>query len=238
MTLLEIIQGFCRRTNVPTPATVLGSTDEQILQILGLLEEEGKDLSKRGPWNALTFEATHTTLAAIDQGAITTIAPNGFNYIKNDTIWDRTNQWPVLGPINGPIWQSSLAWTVTGPRQEFRIRGRRLLVYPAPSAGWTWAFEYQSKNWIIDTTGVTYRKEFVLDTDEVLLDDDVLQMGLRWRWKKEKGLDYAEDFRTYEMQVKDLLSRDGGKAILKMDRRTRRGFAPGIFIPSGNWQLP
>jgi hypothetical protein len=60
-------------------------------------------------------------------------------------------------------------------------------------------------------------------------------MGLRWRWKKEKGLDYAEDMRTYEMQIKDELGRDGGKQILQMDNLTTK--RPGISVPDGNWNL-
>jgi len=60
-------------------------------------------------------------------------------------------------------------------------------------------------------------------------------MGLRWRWKKENGFDYAEDFRTYETQVKDAIGRDGGKPILHQDENPWRGPAPGIFIPEGNW---
>jgi hypothetical protein len=61
-------------------------------------------------------------------------------------------------------------------------------------------------------------------------------MGLRWRWLREKGLDYAELFRTYEMQVKDALGRDGGKRVLSMDGN-RREVGPNVFIPSGSWAL-
>ena len=83
MSMLTTVQRFCGRTGLTVPATVYGTTDPQIRQILAMLEEEGDDLSKRGDWQELTFEATLTTLAQEDQGAISTIASNGFNYIKN-----------------------------------------------------------------------------------------------------------------------------------------------------------
>ena len=69
MSVLSVIATVCGRTNVPVPTTVLGNTDTQIVQMLRLLEEEGNDLAQRGDWNALTYEATLTTLAAEDQGA-------------------------------------------------------------------------------------------------------------------------------------------------------------------------
>ena len=82
MTLLSVVQRFCQRTNISVPATVYGSTDPQVLQIMALLEEEGADLSGRGDWQALTNEATHTTVATESQGDIATIASNGFRYIE------------------------------------------------------------------------------------------------------------------------------------------------------------
>ena len=237
MPLLEVVQYVCRRSGVPVPTNVTGSTDPQVLQMMALLEEEGNDLSSRGAWQGITFEASHTTVATEDQGAIATIASNGFRYIKNQTIWDRTNKLPVIGPLDGQEWQSLKALTATGPRYQFRIRGGKLLVNPTPTAGYNWRFEYVSQNWILGADGTTYKQYFTLNTDTILLPETLVTMGLRWRWKKEKGLEYAEDFRTYEMEVKDALGRDGGKRVLFMDEEAWRGAQPGIWAPQGNWNL-
>ncbi len=237
MSLLTIIQAVAKRTAIPSPATVLGNTDTQIVQLQALLEEEGADLARRGAWQGITFEATHTTVATESQGAITSIATNGFNYIKNQTIWDRTDRLPVLGPIDSQDWQALKAVQMTGPRYQFRIRGGLLLVNPVPTAGHSWAFEYVSQNWILAADGVTYKQLFTLDTDTVLLPESLLILGLRWRWMREKGLDYSELFRTYEMQVKDALGRDGGKPILHCDEHAYQGPKPGIWVPPGNWSV-
>jgi len=207
-----------------------------VLQLFRLLEEEGNDLARRGDWEGITFEATHTSLAAEDQGAITSIATNGYRVIKNGTFWDRTNKLPVLGPLSNAEWQTLKGVGTTGPRYHFRIRGGKVLVNPTPTAGYTWAFEYISKNWILGADGTTYKQYFTLDTDTILLPEDLVLMGLRWRWKKEKGFDYAEDFRTYETQVKDALGRDGGKRTLSMDGGSHSA-KPGIFVPDMSWSL-
>lgn len=237
MSLLTIVQYMCGRTNVPVPATVVGSSDPQIVQMMRLLEEEGASLAIRGDWQSLTLEATHTTVALEDQGALTSIATNGFRAIKNQTIWDRNTLLPVLGPVSSEDWQALKAVVVNGPRYRYRLRGNHLLVNPVPDAGLTWAFEYLSKNWILAADGLTYKQYFTADTDTVLLPEEIMVLGLRWRWMKEKGLAYADLFAEYEVQVNTALGQDGTKPILNMGDSGSSRMRPGIFVPVGSWQV-
>ena len=236
MNMLELVQRFCRRTNIPVPATVFGSTNAQVLQALSILEEEVNDLASRHTWQGLQHEAVHVTIAAEDQGNIDTLDP-GFRFIRNNTIWDYTDRLPVLGPLDGQQWQALKAILSTGPRYQFRFRGNHLLVNPVPVAGHTWKFEYESKYAIVAVDGTTFKEFFTADTDSFLIPDNLLLMGLRWRWMREKGLDYGELFNTYERQVKDAMGRDGGSVTLAMDNEGRE-LKPGIFVPNGNWVVP
>lgn len=231
MSLLTTVQRFCRKTNLTVPTTVIGTTDAQIAQIYALLEEEGNDLSGRGDWNVLTVEATHTTVANENQGEIVDIADNGFRFIKNDTMWDRTENLPLL-VIDGPDWQAEKGFAETSPRYRVRIRGGKLLATPTPVAGNTWAFEYCTWNWINQND----KQYFTNDSDTIDLPEFIVQMGLRWRWKKEKGFEYAEDFRTYESLVADALTREGIKKVLYQDR-PERNKSPKIVVNQGNWNL-
>jgi hypothetical protein len=236
MSLLTVIQYVAGRTGVTVPSSVLGTSDPQVLQLLRLVEEEGEDLRKRGPWQGIVKEASWSSTAAEDQGAVTTLAASGFDYIKKDTFWDRTSKFPIIGPLSDSEWQARQALAITGPRYSWRIRGGKMLISPIPAASLTFVFEYISKNWILGVDGTTYKQYFTLDTDTILLPEELVIMGLRWRWKKEKGFDYAEDFRTYEAQVKDALGRDGGKVTLSMDGSIRKP-QPGVFIPDQSWSL-
>lgn len=236
MNVLELVQRFCRRTGIPSPVTVNGSTDNQVLQILAILEEEVTDLAKRHDWQALTLQGQITTINAEDQGHIDTLA-SGFRYLRNNTMWDVTDGLPVIGPLDGQQWQAVKAVFANGPRYQFRILGNHLLVNPIPAAGHNWTFEYAATGAILDQDGTTTKQYFTSNFDTFLLPEDLHLLGLRWRWLREKGLDYAELFQTYEFQVKDAMGRDGGRPRLSMD-----GFGnemkPGIFVPNGNWSVP
>lgn len=237
LSLLDLVVRFCQRTALPAPTTVMGNGDAQIIQIRALIEEEGMDLSRRGDWEGLMFEATFPSVAAESQGAILDLAPNNFRSIKNETIWNRTTRLAVCGPMSAREWHARKAMVATGPRYRYRLRGGNLLVNPTPPAGQTWAFEYRTKNWILDITGVG-REYYVLDTDVTAIPAELILMGLRWRWKKEKALDYAEDQRTYEAVVQNMLGQDGTKAVLNMDAAYASGPSPMVVVPSGSWAIP
>lgn len=237
MSLLTTVQRFCERTNLSRPATVYGSTDPQVVQIKALLEEIGIDANSRATWQATTRQATHTTIANENQGALTTIAGAGWDYVKNMTIWDRSMRLPVLGPLTGIEWQALKALVVNGPQYQFRIWEGNLMVNPVPAAGLEWVFEYGSKYWILGNDGVTYQEYFANDGDTCLIPESLLLMGLRAWWKKEKGLDYAEDMRMYETQFKDASNRDGGKPLLHLDDCGNDGPKPGIWVPQWSWPV-
>ncbi len=235
MSLLTTVQRFCRRNNITVPDTVIGTANDQVAQIYSLLEEEGNDLAGRGNWQSMVLEAVHTTLAAESQGSMGDIADEGYRYVKNQTIWDRTENLPVI-VIDDADWQAEKGFASTSPRYRARIRTNELIVTPVPPAGNVWAFEYGTWNWIGDEFGSNTKQYFTADTDEFVLPEPILLMGLRWRWKKEKGMEYAEDFNTYEKLVMDALARSGLKRVLYQDR-SERSASPKVVVNQGNWPL-
>lgn len=233
MTILSVVQKFCRLKGLPFPSTIFGGTDSQVLQIMQIAEEEGKDLRTRGDFNGIIFEKTFTTVAAEIQGDINTIAP-GFRHFIKDTLWDRTAQIPLFS-MNAQEWQYSKAITTTGPRYTLRVRGNKLLSNPAPTAGLTWAFEYLSNNWILAVDGTTYKESFTADTDTILLPESLIEYGLKWRWLEAKGLPYDEAFKTYEMQVLNYLGRDGIKRDVQMVARRDMSVNDRLIVQDRGW---
>lgn len=171
------------------------------------------------------------TVATQIQGAISTIAP-GYNYIVNETIWNRTLRRPVYGPKSEQDWQQAQAMQINGPFNSYRIIGDSLNFYPAPAASQTCAFEFISRNWV--TTTASTASAWVADTDTPKVDEQLLVLGTIWRWKEAKGLSFEADFQKYQKRLTDRLGRDGGKPILSM-AGAKYDIQPGIFVPAGNW---
>ncbi len=236
--ILTIVTDACKRIGLNAPNTATGSTDLQILQIVALANEEGRELADRYPWTALIKEATFTSLAAEDQGALvpTIVATTlGFKYVFNDTLWNRTARYPVAGPTAGPRWQAETSFGITGPYSRYRIRGGHLYLHPAPDAGLTIAFEYMSENWVLNAAGDTTRDGFTMDDDYPVLDSNIITQGLVWRFKQAKGLEYSQDFQKYEGMVADAMARDGTKPIVNMNGPSSTNFQPWVTIPLTDW---
>tara|TARA_R110000824_G_C15192162_1_gene674875 strand:- start:25 stop:723 length:699 start_codon:yes stop_codon:yes gene_type:complete len=231
MTLLTMINGAQDTIGLTRSSVVVASTDGNTRTLLALAQTEGRELQERFSWPQTQLEATHTTLAAQLQGVMTTIAP-GFGYIINQTFWNRTQTQPVTGPLSPQEWQLQLARVTTGPYSSFRIRGGKLFAYPAPAAGDTWVFEYQTVNFCESASG-TDQPAWAADTDVGLLDENLMQMGVVWRFKKKNGLDYSEDYRIYEQKLANETARVGGKKVLSM--QSGGGSNSGIYVPEGSW---
>lgn len=236
-TLLEIVQEFCRRTGTRVPPFVAGSTDSGVLQYMALLSEVCTYIVDEGHWNELIREATFTTVDGEDQGALTTLAPNGFLGIVNRTIFDRTQKVPLYGPMSPQDWQQEKAFVPSGPLYSYRIRGGRLLFMPAAEAGHSCAFEYYSDFFIYNPVDDVYKRYFTKDTDEFLLDEKLALLGLRAVWKKEKGMAYAEDYDQFVRSVANSAARNGTKPTISMNDDTDVYVGPGIIIPPGSWNV-
>lgn len=227
MTALTIIQNACSRLGITSPGAVFSSTDDQIIQLRNLMNQEGKELADDVAWTRLTREQTFTsTAAAIQTGAV----PTDFGWYLNDTMWNRGTMVKMDGPASPEEWQLYQAIAVvTLPAAVFRFRGGDILIYPNPVAGQTCAFEYVSTYWVSGS-----QTAMTADADTALLDENLITLGVIWRFLAAKGLDYAEAFRTYELEVAKAMGRDGGKK--KMFVGDGRPMNPwNANIPQSSW---
>lgn len=238
MNLLQIVQEARGRLAQPIPASVAGNADAGIVQTLGLLNEFCDDLVTRKYWQSNTIEATFVAVATESQGPVDTLFPYGYEGLLPDTFFNRTNQLPVQGGLSSSEWASRKARNFSGPLPAFRIRNNNLLFSPAPVAGHVYAVEYFSSYFVYNTDSTTvYRRYWLRDTDMCLLDEALPIAYLKWAWKKEKGLDYAEDFRKYEAMLETKSLREKRSQPLDMTGNTGSGFGPGVLVTPGSWPL-
>ena len=237
MTVLTMIQNVADELGLSRPSSVISNSTAQVKQLLQVANREGQALAKRGRWSAMIRENTFTITAAASQGALngTVISDSDYLYMINGTMWNRTTDMPIIGPVSSAQWQTLQAFPVTGPYQQWMIRGKNLYLDPVPTATDSAAFDYMSSSWC-ESAGGAGQRTWQADTDVGLLDEDLMGLGIIWRWKRRIGADYSEEFMEYERQVMTDLGRDGGAETLHLDNAqgTRQA---GIVIPIGSWNV-
>jgi hypothetical protein len=238
MTLLGIVKSFCGLKGLPIPTTVMTNTDPSVVQIREILQRFPDDMMIRTTQRAGLAQANFTTNdAQEDQGSIHTIAPLGYLGIAPDTFFDSTTQLLVTGGMTSTEWGWQHARINAGPLFRYDVRGSRLYLSPKPPAGHPCFFEYYSSFYIQSSAGAR-QALFQADTDTTIFHDALPKAFLRWAYKAERGLDYAEDFATYEKLILSLVNKQGLGRVLTMDGHgAERAPGPGIVIPPGSWNL-
>jgi hypothetical protein len=234
MTLLTICTDAVDRIAVTlSGATVFSNAGDTARQMRALANQEGKELMRRGSWEKLTKEVTFTSIAQETQ---TGVIPSDYDHMLNETFYNRTRKRQVTGPLSPRDWQAQKSILATVLYDSYRIRGGDVLMIPVPPAGDTYAFEYISNKWVLDA-GDVEKAAFTADTDTAILDEELITLGVIWRFLKAKGFDYAEAFRTYELQVSQALARDGSKRTLNFTQQINYGRPRYPGVQDGNWNL-
>ena len=135
--------------------------------------------------------------------------PADYLGLVDQTSWDRSRRWQMLGPVEAQEWQVMRSGiSPVGPRLRYRLWQGKLFIDPPTAEGIVIAFEYVSNGWIESADGVA-QSEWLADTDVSVIDEDLIELDLIWRFKRQKGLDYAEDNRTAQQAI----SRDRGRLV-------------------------
>jgi hypothetical protein len=236
MTLLSIANSVAIKVLKQTVTAAVGTNEPNVAQLIELINEEGQEQAAKYTWQVLCNEGSVTTVAAESQGLMTTLAGADFQFIVNETMWNRSQRRPVPGPIKDAEWQALKATFITGPWIQYRVRGNQLLFIPIPAAGQSVYYEWQSKYWCTDATGVTGKSAMTADTDISKLDERLLILGTIVRFKSANKLDYSADQEKYDAAIADAQTRDGSKPRLTLGGGAKDIF-PGTFVQSGNFTL-
>jgi hypothetical protein len=215
------------------PSQAVSSTDPNVQKFVALAQDIGDELRERYFWRNLNIAGT-----IIGDGITTLFAlPADWAQLSPGQQFF-SSLYPTL-PIYGPVTNEQLAQMKASPsfptRPVWRVIGSTLEMWPALGNGETITFNYYSTDWVSNAAGSQRQASFQLDGDFSMIDEIVLRRGLVYRWKQSKGLDYAEDFRSYQMT----LDRAGGREDAERFVRTSApaldldGWFPGQITYNG-----
>ena len=164
--------------------------------------------------NNATLTTSSTTLAF---GQESYSLPSDYDYMITGTQWDRGFRWQIYGPLTPGEWQVlKSGLSPTGPRRRFRLMAGKFFLDPIPFDSNTLVYEYYSTSVVLDSNG-NGKAAFTQDTDTYVLPDDLMVLGLIWRWRRAKGLDYEQEFKTYDDSMSRELARDTASQALQLD---------------------
>jgi hypothetical protein len=232
MNLLAIAQQVADEIGIDRPATVVGNTDLGVRQLLALLNREGYWLVNGGGhghrWGASLRDKSVTVTSGTDTYAV----PTDFLKMVNDSMWDTTNHWQMIGPVTSQEWEEIKrgAIATTGPRKRWRLIGEADGTYAASATAYyvqidpsptnssdTFFYEYISNGFARQNSDAA-AGIFDHDSDVPILPEQLFILGGIWRWKAAKGLDYVEDKRTYDQALETYIATDRAARKLSMSR--------------------
>lgn len=230
--LLNTAQDLAGRLGIGKPTRIVGGPGDLIPQYMLMLYETARHLETRHDWQELQQEVTFTTVVGDFQKNLTTFAPD-MRWIIDGTVWNRTQCQP-LHALDPQQWSAAKASQATAITCRYRVRNNQFLLLNNTVAGESIAFEYASRYWVTDKDALNRKPLPTRDDDLLLLDDELLILGAKWRLQKELGLEYGESFNDYEKRLHVLKGHDTPQETIALGTRGAGG-TPGFNLPEGNW---
>lgn len=118
--LLQIAQACAELLQLTSPSVVVASTDNNIVLLRRMILQTTQELRDEYDWPELQREYTFTLATDTDAYAF----PNDIDRLLFETMWNRTQRYPLIGPLDAVEWQQYKSGLVAAaPRQRFRIKG-------------------------------------------------------------------------------------------------------------------
>lgn len=207
MTLKTAADRAAMRIMGTTPAAVFSSQEQLSRELADLSTEVAIEIAESTDWRAITKTAAFVGNGTQDFFPI----PSDYDRMTiNNGIRDQKNWFWGYFPfddINQFLMMKENGFSLLSPG-GWIIYNEGFNFVPAPTG--TAQFPYVSKDIVRDEDGVA-KSEFTADSDSFILSERLLTLGLIWRWKSQKGLEYGEDLAIYEKALSHEQFKDRGQ---------------------------
>lgn len=140
--------------------------------------------------------------------------PPDFETITDNTHWDKTKHWQMLGPEDAQQWQwLKSGYISTGPRVRWRILGNKFQIWPPMNTQEYLGFEYRSKGWAESSTG-QIKNSFTADSDTTFFDDRIMVLYTKLKYFQIKSFDTTALQQDYQRFLQIAKANDKGSATL------------------------
>lgn len=214
MTLLTAAQDAMTLCGLSSPATVIGNTDASVAKFLAFAQMEADQTGSDFNWRSM-----YGQLVCTGDGATATFTLPA-NYERIAQGWSvYSSKYPTT-PLRGPVSTQELlgmkSFPVYATPSVWRLTGNKIEFFPVLASGETATVDYRTFYPIVAADLVTAKPRWTVDTDLALFPEIIIRTGMIWRWKQSKGLDYAEDYRTYSIERDKKAAHEVGAGVVSM----------------------
>jgi hypothetical protein len=210
MTLLTVVQNVMDANGWPSPTTgVVGVTDQNMRQAYALCNKAVYAIATKKNWPAISKDYSFETVV----GQSKYPCPSDFRGIIAGTAWNADQYYQLQGSMTPALWYRRMYnGTNSIPKSAYRISIDPNMpgffnVYPTPESVETLAFMYKSNLWVMSSSGVL-KWVYGADDDTCILGEYLVELGLTWRWREKKGMDFSAELAEYNAAIKDRFSSD------------------------------
>jgi hypothetical protein len=219
VTVLSAAKSAAIRLSQTQPTSLFSNPATFDAEMADLANETATAIAKAHDWQALTRLATLTGNAS----AIAFDLPGDYDRMlikaKVHSLKFRTATFTPARDLDDWLYLND--FLVTGTPGNWVILGGQMQIFPAMAASETARFYYVS-NQIVSGN----KTAFVADTDAFVLPERLLTLGLIWRWRSQKRVEYAEDMSNYETALSEEINRDKGSHVITVGRQRSAAGVP------------
>lgn len=229
---LSIVKQVAGELGLPIPQTLFGVDNPQITQLVALLNSSGNELLTFYSWEQFQKFWNWDTIDGQAEYAL----PTDWGYFIDQTQWDQTNHWPLLGPKSPQEW----AWLKGGllqaaPRMRYRVYQKKFVLHPVPgSTPFNMNMEYVQSNWVIKSDA-SLANMVTEDSDVVNYHPWLVIKFIKVKFYELKGFDTSGVRGDFLRVFQSLTGKDKGAPKLSLSPRVPPLFVGPWSIPDGSW---
>lgn len=197
MTLLTICEGLAKNVGMKVPTQIVAASQREWIEALQFCNEVGEELARRVDWGDLTTTET--------------ITGDGTNKKHSlSSYFSRMVQGACVIVGGAPVraltraeWGSLTA--TEGTPRYFLLEDTGLTLWPYLANAETGTVIYQTKAWCSNGTDA-----WSADDETSLIDEDLFLKALIVRWRRQKGMPYADEEAEYEAALAQYAGFDNG----------------------------
>jgi hypothetical protein len=203
MTLLTIVQALARNVGVAVPESVVTSPRREMIEALQMANDAGEELARRVDWGVLNQAVTLIAPGLIvppPPGVGLDLGPSFSRMAQGIAVRFGT---AIVRPLARAEWNGLTP--VEGVPRYFLLDGTVMEFWPALAPGESVSVSFQSKEWT--SSGAS----FMADDDTSKIDEALLTKALIVRWRRQKGMDYADYEAEYEAALQEFAQFDDNR---------------------------